>query len=138
MVVNVVEAFCPSLQPLLPNLNNVPAEPAPETNVTAATDPAAIQFVVDHSWIGYVMVSRQVKLELFAPVARLTTELLRIGLALLVTFPQLKLMVLTILVSLPVILAAKTLSAPSKGAPIRLLMALLMLPAARISKSWNH
>lgn len=60
--------------------------------------------------------------------------LFRVSLALFVTPPRFQLMVLTILVSLPVILAAEAFGALWEGAAIRLLMALLMFPVIKSVK----
>jgi hypothetical protein len=72
-----------------------------------------------------------VELELFSPVACPTTTLFWVSLALFATPPHLELIVLTILVSLPVIFAAESLEALWEGAAIWLIMALLMFSVFR-------
>lgn len=129
----MIETFGPGLQSTLADLDNLLAKTAPKPSFTVAADPAAIQSEVDRSLVADVMVSRQVELELFPPVTGPTTQLIGISFALLLTLPQFELMVLTVLVSLPVILAAESFGAFGKCATVRLLMALLMFPVSNIS-----
>lgn len=56
MVVDVIEAFRPSLQSAPLNLDDVFTKAAPEPTLTVAADSAAIQFEVDHSCVANAMV----------------------------------------------------------------------------------
>ena len=134
MIVNVVEAVCPSFLPPLLDLDDLSAKAAPEPYFTVAADPAVIYFAVDHAWIGNIVISGQVKLELLAPMAGFSAELFWIDLTLLIAFPQFELVVLTVFMPFPVIFAAKPLETLWKRTAIRLVMAFLVFSASRISR----
>lgn len=134
MAINVIEPSEPGLQTCPCDLDLVLAETTPEVNIIVTVVEAAFKLLAHIGRIGNTVVLRQVCFELLTAIVRFVTELTDIDFALLIAFPQLKLVVLTVLMALPVILAAKAFGAPRERTAIRLCMALHMLSADCVSK----
>lgn len=123
----MVEALSSGLEAPSTYLYNGFAEAAPEPALTVAPDSTRNKPPVDLGRVCYCVLLGHMCLELFTTVAGFTTDFAGVESARLVALPQLKLAMLTVLVSFPVILATKSLSAMGVSAAVRLFVSFLML-----------
>ena len=124
----MVEAFVPSFQSSLLQLNNLLAKSAPEAALSIPPYTTALAFVTDMLFITDIVVLTKVNLKGITAVEYLGTLIylaLRTG---LVTTPCLQLIVLGVLVAFPVILTAKCLVTRSVSTAVRPAMTFLVLP----------
>ena len=130
----MVEAFSSGLEASSLCLNNGLAEAAPEPALTVAPNSAEDKPALDLGWIRYCMVFGYVCPKLLATVTGLATAFIWVESAWLVAFPQLELTVLAILVTLPVVLTAKSFWALWKSAAVWLFVPFLVLPSEQLSE----
>jgi hypothetical protein len=126
VVIDVVEALCPGVYSPLLQLNQLVAEATPEAWLAVAPNSTTIELRIDEFLIGHLMRLGQVLLESLSAVANLGAwspfE------SLLIASPGFQVKVLRILVTLPVVLAAKGLVARQEGAAVRPLVTLHVFP----------
>lgn len=114
VVVNMIAAFCPGVDPFLPDFNRFCAESTPELLVAVTSYTARLKFSVDKFRVYYHVLLLKVVLEALSTIAHLLAANIltcRDFLAL----PCLEEKVLTAFMPLPVILAAEGFGAPPKG-----------------------
>ena len=136
MVVNVVKSLSPGFKTFLLNLNNLLAEAAPESGLAIAAHSAVFPLLLDCLWVLNFMVLLEMILEGLTTMASFPTNTIRGILQLFITFPDLKLEVLTVFMALPIVFASKFLGTIEIGASIRLLMAFHMLSVLMIRKAY--
>lgn len=130
----MVEALSSSFQAPSTCLYNGLAEAAPEPALAVATDSAIIKLVFYLDRVCYSMVFRYVCLELLATMTGLPANFIWVESAWFVALPQLELAMLAVLVTLPVVLAAKSFWALWKSAAVRLLVSFLVLPGHDLAR----
>jgi hypothetical protein len=122
MIINVVEAFFPGIQSLLFEIDELDAEPTPETCLTIATDTASLD-LLDNAIILHMMFCFQMIFESLPLVAQLHAYTAR-GLLFIAT-PHLWPEVCRVFMSLPIVLIAKSFIASQEGAAVRPAVSLL-------------
>lgn len=137
MIINVIEALDSGFEVPPLRLDNGLAKAAPKSALTVAPDSAIIQSAVNFGRIGYSMVFGYMGLELLATMTGFATIFGWINSARLFTHPQIKLAMLAVLMTLPVILAAESLCALWKSAAVWLLVSLFMFPLLRLAREGN-
>jgi hypothetical protein len=127
VVINMVEAFGPSVKSVLFDLNNLFAESAPEPGLAVSSYATFFELTLNDVALE-LMTACQMLPECFAAVANFATCLGLFVAFLAIASPDLKEKMLAILVSLPVILASEPLVAALESAPVRFLMPLQVFP----------
>ena len=126
VVVDMIEAFGPGLQTPLREIDELGTEPAPEVDRVVEANATTGDLCIDSVNIGHLMLFLQMILESLLAATHLGA--CAASRPLLVTSPCVRLKMLRVFVSLPVILAAET-SVTSRGrAAVRPLVTLHMLP----------
>lgn len=123
----MIKPLGPGLEAFLSDLNNLLAEAAPEPCLAIAAHSAVFPLLLDCLLILNLMVFLKMILESLPTMTSFSTDSVRRILQSFVTFPDLELKMLAILMALPVVFAPKLLGAIDVGAPVRLLMAFHML-----------
>lgn len=131
LVVNMIRAFVPCFDAALLKCLDGPAKAAPKGVLTISTDATSSTLLADLVFGTDVMRESQVLVEMIPAMAYLTT----LGSPLLMVrcfgaSPNLILIMLRVLVSLPVVLAAKCLLAMASCTAPRSRMPFFMLPLA--------
>jgi hypothetical protein len=129
VVVDVVEAFSPSIHTLLRKINELGTEATPEAGLTVAANATVFDLGLYDLSIRDVMIFLQMVLEALSAVTHLGA-----GTAfklLCIAAPCLEMEVLRVFVSLPIILAAKGFVTGQECAAIRPRVTLHMFPKPR-------
>lgn len=128
MFVDVIESFIPSYETFLLERYDLPAETAPEATLSIAADAVLLALVSYNFLVFDKVVVFQMSLELFSTMEDLGTLIDTAAGVRLMAAPSLNLIMPCVLVSLPVILAAKGSGARGERTAIGAGVALLVLP----------
>jgi hypothetical protein len=116
VIINMIETFSPSINPLLGKIDEFGAKSTPETGLAVAANAAAINLGLDSFSVRSGMILLQVILERVFAVTNLCA--CASFWLLLITAPCLKMEVLRVLVALPIVLTAKSFTAVQEGAAV--------------------
>jgi hypothetical protein len=125
MVVDVVTPLGPGVGHSLRDVDNLPAEAAPEARVAMATEPPLLQLLLDLLGIRHGVVLLKMLLKDFTSVTYFVFTYSAL--------PCLQVEVLATLVSLPVIFAAEPFVTFLKGTAVGLFMSLHVFPLDRLA-----
>lgn len=126
IVVDMIKPLVPSLEALLVQLDNLLTEPTPKSRLPISPDLMSLELLTDIIFVVDFMPILEMRLKLFSPVKHFGTLFNLIG-TIFMTSPCFDLVMLRILVSFPVTLAAKGLETSFKRAAVRTSMTFLML-----------
>jgi hypothetical protein len=129
VVVDVVEAFSPGIQPLLREINELGTEATPEARLTIAANVTVVDLGLYELIIRDVMVFLQMVLEALSAVTNLGA-----GTALKLLYiaaPRLEMKMLGVFMSFPIILAAECFVAGQECAAVRPRVALHVFSETR-------
>lgn len=118
LVVNVTKSLFPCIQPFLLEFDNLLAEAAPESTLSVPSDAVPLTLCLNIFVIVNMMFVSKVSLKLLAPVEDAGTLSNRTGFGILMAAPGLDLIMLSVFVAFPIILASELLGAAWKRATV--------------------
>lgn len=134
LVVDIAKSLFLRFQPFSLKFDNLLAEAVPEFALSISSDPVPLALRLNIRFVFDVIFIAEISLELLAPVEDTGTLTNRTGLGILVAAPSFDLIMLSVFVTFPVILAPELLGAAWERAAIGAGVPFFVFPSSFVSQ----